>query len=184
VRAGLPHSCPANSWTLYPTSPTVPPPICPNWWASTIAVSRSVSSRKGVFRVGPRRPDLSARRISQNRDDIELAAGNPDEPFYIVWIACENRGLLAKASCHHDSINDIRGSSHAKQPPCFVRPALAKRNDRAPHQEAPELGLSRGPANLGDHWWSERRISHQLPTEAPERPILLYAYMWTKSCCR
>jgi len=32
-----------------------------------------------------------------------------------------------------------------------VRLALAKRNDRAPSQEAPELGLLRGPADLGDH---------------------------------
>ena len=32
-----------------------------------------------------------------------------------------------------------------------MRLALAKRNDHAPSQEAPELGLLLGPADLGDH---------------------------------
>ena len=32
-----------------------------------------------------------------------------------------------------------------------MRPGLAKRNDYAPSQEAPELGLLWGPADLGDH---------------------------------
>jgi len=32
-----------------------------------------------------------------------------------------------------------------------VRLGLAKRNDHAPSQEAPELGLLWGPAHLGDH---------------------------------
>jgi hypothetical protein len=48
---------------------------------------------------------------------------------------------LAKGYRHHNGVNDIRGSAHTQQPPCFVRLDLAKRNDHATGQKSPELGL-------------------------------------------
>jgi len=80
-------------------------------------------------------------RYISNGDHSDFAARSPDEPFYVVWVACENHGFLAKSYRHHNGVNDIRRSSQAEQPPCFMRLALAKRNDLAPSQEAPELGL-------------------------------------------
>jgi len=47
-------------------------------------------------------------RYTSDSDDSNFAAGSPDEPFYVVWIACENRGFLPKGCCHHHGVNDIR----------------------------------------------------------------------------
>ena len=80
-------------------------------------------------------------RYISDSDHSDFAPRSPDEPSYVVWVACENDGSLANSYRHHNGVNDIRRSGHAKQPPCLVRLALAKRNDHATGQEAPELGL-------------------------------------------
>ena len=47
-----------------------------------------------------------------------------------------------------------------------MRFGLPKRNDHAPSQEAPELGLLWGPADLGDHWrrnqWNNAKFQTDL----------------------
>jgi hypothetical protein len=58
-------------------------------------------------------------------DHSDFATRSPDEPFHVVWVARENYGFLAKSYRHHNGVNDIRRSGYAKQPPCFVRLALA-----------------------------------------------------------
>jgi hypothetical protein len=84
-------------------------------------------------------------------DDSDFTARSSDKPFHIVRVACKDHGLLAEGCRNHDSINDIRSSGDAEQPPCVVRFALTKSNNHATGQEAPELRLLRGPAYLGDH---------------------------------
>lgn len=52
--------------------------------------------------------------------------------------------------CRHDKgLNDVRRFGYAQQSPCFVSLRLTKRNDDTSGQEAPELGLLWGPADLG-----------------------------------
>ena len=91
-----------------------------------------------------------ARSHSSDWDDNDFAAGSPHEPSYIVSVARENRGSVAQCDRYHNGVNDIRRSGDTQQASCFVRLALAKRHDHAASQEAPELGLLRGPADLGD----------------------------------
>jgi len=90
-------------------------------------------------------------RFTSDSHDCDFAPRSPDEPSYVIRVTCENRGFLAKSHRHHNGIDNVRRSSHGKQPPCLVRFALAKRNDHAPSQEAPELDLLWGPADLGDN---------------------------------
>ena len=90
-------------------------------------------------------------RFSSDSHDCDFAPRSPDEPFYVVRITCQNRGLLAKSHRHYNGVNNVRSSGHSKQPPCLVRFALAKRNDHAPSQETPELDLLWGTADLGDN---------------------------------
>ena len=97
-------------------------------------------------------------------DHSDFATRSPDEPFHVVWVACENHGFLTKSYRHHNGVNDIRRSGHAKQPSRFVRLALAKRNDHATSQEAPELGLLWGPADLGDHRRRNKRNNAKFQT--------------------
>jgi hypothetical protein len=52
-------------------------------------------------------------RYASDSDDCDCVARSPDEPFYVVRIACENRSFLAKGRRHHNGVNDIRRSSHA-----------------------------------------------------------------------
>src|ERR1017187_7787380 len=80
-------------------------------------------------------------RHTSEGDDCDFGARSPEEPFYVVWVTCENHGFLAKSDRHHNGVNNIRRCRYAKQPPCFVCLALAKRNDHAPSQEASELSL-------------------------------------------
>jgi hypothetical protein len=55
-----------------------------------------------------------------------------------------SQASLSRLLDHHHGVNDIRHFCHAQQSPCFVRLGPGKRNDHAPGQEAPELGLSGG----------------------------------------
>jgi len=80
-------------------------------------------------------------RYTSNSDDGDFAATSPDEPFYVVWVACENRSFLPKGCRHHNGVDDIRRFGHPQQSPGFVSLGFAKRDDHAPSQEAPELGL-------------------------------------------
>ncbi len=98
-----------------------------------------------------RRSARSASRFASDSHDCDFAPRSPTQPFYVVRVACENRGSLAKSDRHHNGVDNVRRSRHSKQPPCLVRFALAKRNDHAPGQEAPELDLLWGPADLGDN---------------------------------
>ena len=50
---------------------------------------------------------------TSDSDDSDFAAGSPDEPFYVVRVACENRGFLPKGCRHHNGVNDIRRFGHA-----------------------------------------------------------------------
>jgi hypothetical protein len=82
---------------------------------------------------------------------------------------------LAKSDRHHNGVNNVRRSRHSKQPPCLVRFALAKRNDHAPSQEAPELDLLWGPADLGDNRrrneWNNAQVQADL-VFSPRPPLV------------
>jgi hypothetical protein len=52
-------------------------------------------------------------RYTSDSDHSDCVARSPDEPFYVVRIACENRSFLAKGRRHHNGVNDIRRSGHA-----------------------------------------------------------------------
>ena len=52
-------------------------------------------------------------RYTSDSDDSDFAARSPDEPFYVVWVACENRSFLPKGCRHHNGVNDIRRFGHA-----------------------------------------------------------------------
>ena len=52
-------------------------------------------------------------QITSDGDDSGFAAGSPDEPFYVVWVACEDSSFLPKGGRHHDRVNDIRRFGHA-----------------------------------------------------------------------
>jgi hypothetical protein len=103
----------------------------------------------------PRAPIAGVARfhtpINSDSDHTDVPAGRPYKPFNVVWVACENYGFLAKSHRYYDGINHIRRHGKAEQPPGFMGLGLAKRNDHAPSQETPELGLLCGPADLGDH---------------------------------
>jgi hypothetical protein len=57
----------------------------------------------------------------------------------------------------------------------MVRVGLAKRSNHAPGQEAPELGLLWGPADLGDHWrgnyWNNAKFQTGL-VFGPRSPLI------------
>ena len=64
--------------------------------------------------------------------DSDFAARSPGEPFYVVRVAGENRGLLPKGCRHrkdvnHNGVNHIRRLGQAQQGPCFVRLGIAER---------------------------------------------------------
>jgi len=86
-----------------------------------------------------------------NCDDGNFAAGGSHESLYIFEVAGEYRGFALDGGDHHRRVNDVRRFGPAEQPSGFVRFRLAERNNHAPRQEAPELGLLGGPADLGDH---------------------------------
>jgi len=52
-------------------------------------------------------------RYTSDSDDSDFAATSSDEPLYVIWVACENRGFLPKSRRHHNGINDIRRFGHA-----------------------------------------------------------------------
>ena len=52
-------------------------------------------------------------RYTSDSDDSDFAARSPDEPFYVVRVACENRSFLPKGCRHHNGVNDIRRFGHA-----------------------------------------------------------------------
>ena len=110
----------------------------------------------------PRVPAVRTARINSVHSASEcghsdLTAGGTQQPLYVVWVAGENRRLLAKGYGDHGRIDNIRGSAFAQQPSRFVRLAFAERNDRAPRQESPELGLLWRSAHLGDDRSRNRR---------------------------
>ena len=51
---------------------------------------------------------MYALRYTSDSDDNDFAARSPDEPFYVVWVACENRSFLPKGCRHHNGVDDIR----------------------------------------------------------------------------
>jgi hypothetical protein len=53
-------------------------------------------------------------RSTSDSDDSDVAARSPDEPFYVVCVACEDHGSLAKGRRHNNSINDIGRPCDAK----------------------------------------------------------------------
>jgi hypothetical protein len=69
----------------------------------------SVDVSKGAHPICPPSPPP----VQSDRDDSECAARSPDEPFYVVWVAGENRSFLAKGRRHHNGVNDIRRSGDA-----------------------------------------------------------------------
>jgi hypothetical protein len=121
---------------------------CPDSRQST----RNASIRCAEFAFADGAFWTDRRRYTSDCDDSDFAARSPDEPFHVAWVACENRSFLPKGCRHHNGVNDIRRFGYVQQSPGFVRLSLAERNDHAPSQEAPELGLLWGPADLGDHW--------------------------------
>jgi hypothetical protein len=52
-------------------------------------------------------------RYTSDSDDSDFAARSSDEPFYVVWVACQNRSFLPKGCRHHNGVNDIRRFGHA-----------------------------------------------------------------------
>ena len=114
-------------------------------------------------------------RFTSDCHDCDFAPRRPGEPFYVVRVTCENRGLLARSHRYHNGVNIVRRSGHSKQPPCLVRFALAKRNDHAPSQETPELDLLWGPADLGDNgrWnqWTNAKFQAAL-VFSPSPPLV------------
>jgi hypothetical protein len=64
-------------------------------------------------------------RCLSDSDHSDLATRSTDEPFHVVWVAGENYGFVTKSYRHYNGVNDIRRPGHAKQPPGFVRLALA-----------------------------------------------------------
>ncbi|MBI4875300.1 MAG: hypothetical protein HY822_11765 [Acidobacteria bacterium] len=52
-------------------------------------------------------------RYTSDSHDSDFAARSPDEPFNVVWVAGENRGLSPKGCRHHNGVNDIRSFGHA-----------------------------------------------------------------------
>ena len=53
-------------------------------------------------------------RHTSDSDDGNVAARSPDEPFYVVCVACKNRGFLPKGCRHHNGVNDIRRFGHVE----------------------------------------------------------------------
>ena len=53
------------------------------------------------------------RHYTSDSDDSDFAARSPDELFYVVWVACENRSFLPKGCRHHNGVNDIRRFGYA-----------------------------------------------------------------------
>ena len=103
-------------------------------------------------------------------DDRDLAARSADKPSNVIRVAGENYRSLANGYRHNDGVNHVRRSGPTQQTPCFVSLALAKRNDRAPGQEAPELGLLWRPADLGDDGRGNQRNNAKLQTRLMFRP--------------
>src|ERR1035438_2886643 len=52
-------------------------------------------------------------RYASDSDDSNFTARGPDEPFYVVRIACENRSFLPNGCSHNNGVNDIRRFGHA-----------------------------------------------------------------------
>jgi hypothetical protein len=57
--------------------------------------------------------DGSSFGIHSDSDDSNFAAGSPDKPFYVVWVACENCSFLPEGCRHHNGVHDIRRFGHA-----------------------------------------------------------------------
>jgi hypothetical protein len=113
-------------------------------------------------------------RYISDSHDSDFAARSPDEPFYVVRVACENRSLVPEGCCHHNGVNHIRRLSQAQQPPCFVRIGLTKRDHHAPSQETPKLRLLWGPADLNDHRRGNQRNYARFQTDfvfGPRSPL-------------
>ena len=114
-------------------------------------------------------------RVTSNSDDSDVTAGSPDEPFYVIWIARQNRGFLPNGRGNDHGVDDIRGFTHSQQAPGFVRLRLAKRSNLAPRQEAPELGLLWGPTHLSDHrrgnQWNDAKFQAGLVI-GPRSPLI------------
>ena len=77
-----------------------------------------------------------------------FVAGGANQPFYIFRITCKNDCLVAQCNCYDNGVNHIGCSGLSQQAPRGVRIVLAERHDRTANQEAAQLGLLRGPADL------------------------------------
>ena len=71
------------------------------------------SSRRAVFGLRTSHslttdPGRIVFAVRSDNDDNDFAARSPDEPFYVVWVACENRSFLPKGCGHHNGADDIR----------------------------------------------------------------------------
>ena len=58
-----------------------------------------------------RRRDLH--RFTSDRHDSDFMARGSDEPVYVVWVTCENRGLSPESCRHHNPVNHIRRFGYA-----------------------------------------------------------------------
>jgi hypothetical protein len=50
--------------------------------------------------------------FASDSNDSNFAARSSHEPFYVVWVACENRSVLPKGCRHDNGVNDVRGFGH------------------------------------------------------------------------
>jgi hypothetical protein len=114
-------------------------------------------------------------RYTSDGGDHDFASRSPDEPFYVVRVASEDRSFLPKGRRHDDSVNDIRRFGYAEQPPGIVRLGFAERSNHAACQEAAELGLPWGPTDLRDHrcgnQWNNAKFQTDL-VFSPRSPLV------------
>jgi hypothetical protein len=94
--------------------------------------------------------------------DGDFLARGCDEASDVVRVAGENGGSLARGCRHYERIDDIRGSGDAEEPPGSlsgqaVSFGFPQGHHHAPCQEASELDLLRGAADLGDYRSGDQR---------------------------
>ena len=79
-------------------------------------ISAAIHRERQFSVCGRRIPDDASwtdrLRVASDSDDSNFPARGPHEPFYVAWIACENRSFLPKGCRHHNGINDIRRLGH------------------------------------------------------------------------
>jgi len=78
------------------------------WSVSRLLYARSAGSQSADFAFADDVSSTDRFRYTSDSDDSDCVARSPDEPFYVVRTACENRSFLAKGRRHHNGVNDIR----------------------------------------------------------------------------